>query len=292
MNQFTLKFQATELDIRRCSNAGQVFRWQEIGNNEFLGIDGGDWYHIFIIPGCDEDTFEVTTSADECRFHSLFRLELSYPELGRQLTELGPELIPYLSFGQGLRMMRPNCATETLFSFLCTANNHLARIKPMVQKLGSFGSKVHRVKEHPIHEFPNIATIARLKESQLRELGFGYRAKSIPLVAQELESRGAETYLEGLRNETYELAFSELISIKSIGPKLADCIALFALDLTEATPLDTHMWNVVTQLYFPEWKSLNLTDQRYRTASSFMRNRFGKLSGFAHQFLFFHDLSI
>lgn len=42
----------------------------------------------------------------------------------------------------------------------------------------------------------------------------------------------------------YPAAAEALQELHGVGPKVADCIALFSLDKLDAVPCDTHVWQV------------------------------------------------
>jgi N-glycosylase/DNA lyase len=198
-------------------------------------------------------------------------------------------LSPYVGALRGLRQMRPSCPREVLFSFLCTANNNLARILPMVRHLGGYGEAMEQVGGRVLRRFPTFERLAEVDEVELRHAGFGYRARTIPAVARQILSRG-EGWWRGLAALGYEELHAELVSLASVGPKLADCIALFGFHCDEAAPMDTHLWQACCRHYFPEWAGKPLTDHRYRVAAKFLRHRFGSLTGWAHQYLFYDNL--
>lgn len=177
-------------------------------------------------------------------------------------------------------MMRPACKTEVLFSFLCSSCNHVSRITSMVHSLAAYGGE----------GFPSIERLAHVTEQELRSQGFGYRGATIPKVAQVLLANGGEKYLDDLKLGTYQDARRELIALPGVGKKLADCICLYAFDFGESVPVDTHIWQVLTRLYHPEWVGTNLTDTKYETVSIHLRDRFGELAGVAHQFLFVDNM--
>jgi N-glycosylase/DNA lyase len=199
----------------------------------------------------------------------------------------GPELAPYIERLPGLRVMRPVSVVEETFCFLCTPNNNLVRILKMVRALSAFGDEMGC---SPAPRFPTVERIALIDEQELRAKGFGYRAKTIPNIARQITLRGGERWLESLRDTSYRKAHDELLSIQGIGPKLADCICLFALHHTEAVPVDTHLWQAAKRLYFPDWTGRSLTELRYRQIGDHFRDRFGDLAGWAHQYLFYDDL--
>ncbi len=256
----------------------------------WLGVDGDFWYSVSP-PRRDRDRemLEVESNGTQSNFVQLFRLDHDASEIERKILDLAPELAPYISAFPGLRIMRPSCAVECFFSFLCTPNNNLNRIVPMVRRLAEYGPVIAEVDGTPIHRFPDLLTIAAIPETELRAKGFGYRAASIPPVARQVLERG-EGWIEGLKAAPDAEVHAELCTLKSVGPKLADCIALFALHHTQAIPIDTHIWQAYIRLYRPEWKGKSLTDSRYREAATFLRAKFGDLGGWAQQCLFYDNM--
>ncbi len=286
MNRFTVNVPAGQLDLPLCVSSGQVFRWDKFADSHWLGVDGTNWFRVAI---AGSDCFEVESNADESAFSSLFRLDWNAEVVERQLVGNGPELVPYLSALKGLRVMRSSDAGETLFCFLCTPNNHISRIGSMVRKLASFGDVMEVIDGVAVHRFPSAERIAAIHEQELRDLGFGYRGATIPRVAKQILAN-QKGWLESLKEGSYQDAHDELAALHGVGPKLADCIALFALDHGEAVPIDTHIWQALTRLYFPEWAGSALTGAKYRAAGDHFRSRFGALSGWAQQHLFYDNV--
>jgi N-glycosylase/DNA lyase len=286
LNSFRIETEPDELDVGLCVTSGQVFRWEAVEPSKWVGVDGKNWYVVcHVAPG----VFEVESNTDRDEFVRLFRLNVDLKEVERQIVQRGPELQPYIYSLRGLRLMHPSSAFETLFCFLCTPNNHLSRITQMVRKLGAYGEPMVEVAGRTLTYFPSVERIADITESELRDGGFGYRARTIPNVARQI-LRKAEGWLESLKRVPYLEAQKELCTLDGVGPKLADCVALFGLHQMESAPMDTHLWQAVTRLYFPQWKDKPITDSKYREAAGFLRSRFGDLTGIAHQYLFYDNL--
>jgi len=285
LNSFTVEVQDGRLNLPLCVSSGQVFRWEQLEDGRWLGVDGAAWFLVRITG----DRFEVESNVGREAFERLFRLDWDAHEIERRILERAPELEPAMAGLRGLRLLRPSDAYEVLFSFLCTPNNHLNRIVPMVRRLAGYGPMLGVVAGREVHVFPRASVIAEISEEELRAQGFGYRGRSIPLAAARIVELGAG-WLEGLRSCGYREARAALCSVPGIGPKLADCICLFALDHTEAVPVDTHLWQAVTGLYRPEWRGKALTSARYEDAAGDLRERFGELAGWAHQYLFYRNL--
>jgi len=284
-HRYSIAVDPADLDLPLCVTCGQAFLWQQAPSGAWLGVDGNDWYRVEVGLG----TLEVASSADEERFRRLFRLDVDLAQVKRQIEERAPELAPYLARHPGLRMMRPSSATEVLFSFLCSANNHLARIMPMARKLAEYGPVLAEFEGIHLHAFPDVATIAQIDEDALRRAGFGYRGKTIPECARAILTRG-DGWLDRLAEMPFLAMREALIELPSIGPKLADCIALYGYDKQESAPIDTHLWQVGCRLYFPEWTGKAITEHRYRALADRLRSRLGELTGYAQQFMFFDNV--
>lgn len=240
-------------------------------------MDGTHWFRI--------RTSKVETNASRSDFANLFQLDRDLSQIQEQVISAAPEMSPSIQALPGLRVLRPSDPTEVFFSFLCTANNHLKRIAPMVEKLAGYGQPLDGFRR-----FPRADVIASIPEAELRALGFGYRGASIPLAAQEVVRRGGDEWIESLKSVGYEQAHRELVSIRSIGNKLADCICLYGLHYEEAVPIDTHLWQAACRVFFPEHADKALTELRYRQVGDFFRDRFGKLAGWAHLYLYYGNM--
>lgn len=272
--------------MARCLTAGQVFRWREVRPGVWAGVDGGDWFWVSESSG----GYEVVSSGGYGVFGRLFGLNEDLGGRLRALVDGDQEWERLIGRSAGLRLMRPSCAVEETFSFLCTSNNHLKRILPMVDWLGRRGELLGEYEGVEFWRFPELEVISGIGESELREAGFGYRGGTIPLVARGILERGGREWLEGLRSVRYVEAFEALMMFPGVGPKLADCVCLFALGHGEAVPVDTHVWQQVTRRFFPEWEGKAVTAGRYRAVGDLLRGRFGDLAGAAHQLLFVEGL--
>ncbi len=177
----------------------------------------------------------------------------------------------------GLTLLRQE-PWECLASFIISAQCHLPRIKRNMQNLAeacgvsctAWGEKVYHV--------PEPASVARLGETQLRRIGLGFRAPFLASAAIRIAEGDVE--LDELRTLPYEDAKNVLLTLKGIGPKIADCILAFSLDHTEAFAVDRWVSRAVTRLYLggkrtPEDK-----------VAAWGREHFGRYAAYAQQLLF------
>lgn len=291
-HRYEIEANLDTLNLPLCVSSGQVFRWREVSTRSWLGADGDHWYHVVIADPGPNGTcrLRVESNAPEGAFRALFRLDIDLPTLQRQFIATMPELEPMIRALPGLRLMAPTDPVEALTCFACTVNNHLPRIGKMVDRLAARGPVLTIVEGATLHRFPPLETIAALSEQALRMEGFGYRAATIPRIASQVAERGGVAWLGALATMPYQAAFEALSQIPGIGPKLADCICLFALHHTGAVPVDTHLWKAAIQLFFPHLDGCALTRRRYQAIGDLFRSRHGKWAGWAHQYLFYHHL--
>lgn len=158
-----------------------------------------------------------------------------------------------------------------------------------------------------MHDFPTPeALTGKNVESHLRELGFGYRAKYIAETARIVANQKPKNWLESLRNPevpgfgnqlvplekhaTYKEAHEELLSLKGVGPKVADCVCLMGLGWAESVPVDTHVWQIAQRDYKFGKKAKTFNKAMYDAVGDHFRTLWGKHAGWAHSVLFTADL--
>lgn len=273
------------IDLRKCLTSGQVFRWREAEPGVWEGYDGSQFGRLCTASfGLQEDPLGKLTLAESGSWHQYFRLD-EPQDLQSHIAAMCPKFAT-LPRQEGLRLLRPSDPVESFFSFLCTSNNHLGRITKMVEHLlplahASEGGNT------AADEPERLLNIPSFTEPELRAAGFGYRAATIPRAAQLLINRGGRQYLLDLRQASLREAQAELLSFPGVGPKLADCIALYALHNTEAVPVDVHLWNGAVRLYFREWRGTTLTAKKYQVIGDHFRSLFGPWAGHAHLFVYY-----
>lgn len=268
-----------ELDVGLCVCSGQVFRFSKVEDG-WIGIDGSSIIRARKV----KKGWQLESYPDSKAAYRFFQLHRSAADIAEKIVRIAPELRQYVEAHKGLRVLRPERADETLFTFLCTPNNNIKRIVGLVAKLAEYGEEIENGKEWFV--FPTAERIAEIPESELRAKAFGYRGRVLPLVAKKLLQK-PRNWLESLKSKSYEEAKTSLCEFEGVGQKVADCVCLIGLGHECAVPVDTHLWNRVTELYFPEWKGKSLTERRYNAIGDMFRERFGELAGWAHQYLFY-----
>jgi len=128
--------------------------------------------------------------------------------------------------------------------------------------------------------FPTLEQLAAVTEAQLRDAGFGYRAKYITGSVAALRARSeGEAWLLGLRAAPFDEASDALSELPGIGPKVAACVCLFALDKHAAVPVDVHVWNLAVRDYLPHLAGRALTKPLHAVVMAAFVERFGEHAG-------------
>jgi len=174
----------------------------------------------------------------------------------------------------GLRLVNQD-PHECLFSFLCSQNNNIGRITKMIDSLcETYGSQLCEVYGQIFYSFPTTEQLSKAKEIDLRNLGFGYRAKYVVIAAQQVVDKGGKDWLISLRNKDKKIVQQDLVSLMGVGKKVADCVSLFSCEKLDVLPVDTHVWQIACR-YLPNLKNKKLNDQVYEEIGLFFKKKFG-----------------
>ena len=288
-----LPFSSIEMRCQVTLLNGQAFNWNK-NNNIYTGVlydrlivfkEEENYIDYKFTPTNNNDIF-----IDKCILYYLHS-NIDIITLHKQWSDSDDWLKNVLHSIKGMRLLRQN-PHECLFSFLCSSNNNIGRISKMLHALRSnYGAEICEYEGVKYFTFPTLKQMQAIKESDLRELGFGYRAKFITGTI-ELLSKFNESWFDDIKCLPTGKTILELQKMPGIGPKVADCIALFSLDKFEIVPVDVHVWKLTQKHYakhFPSFKTLN--PKMYSLINSFYRNKFGDYCGWAHSILFTADLS-
>lgn len=263
-------------DLAHIFECGQCFRFNRISEESFRGVVSGK---VLTITQKDDDiVFENTSFTDfKNVYENYFDLSCDYSEIKSNLSK-DPVLKEAISFGGGIRILKQDL-WETVVSFIISASNNIPRIKKIIESFCcNFGKKIiYDGKE--FYSFPTPAEISNLTLEDLGVIKAGYRDKYI-LDARDKFLSGEISY-EKLKSLSYTGAKKELLKIKGVGNKVADCILLFGLSKTDSFPVDVWVKRVMEHFYFEGEQSIPEIER-------FAKRTFGNLGGYAQQYLFFY----
>ena len=248
---YEIKFEENKIRIVNALNfglaqtldCGQAFRWEIGENGHWSGIAKGKYIELYeenrdiIIEGSNKEDFENI-------WYDYFDLERDYSKIITAVSE-NETVSKAAAFGSGIRILNQE-PWETLCSFIISQNNNIPRIKGIINRLcENFGNKTEKG-----YTFPSAETIANLSLDELAPIKSGFRAKYILDAARKVSS--GELDLNKLKSENFETAREALMTVKGVGPKVADCTLLFSLGKIEAFPRDVWIKRAMEELFAGE----------------------------------------
>ena len=243
----------------------QIFRYYKVSPNTYNVFSLDKFAQIVTA----ENVVEIQTN-DVDYFYNFFALDADYTPAICRLQQHSNFLRSAVDYGKGIRILRQNFV-ETIFSFIISANNNIKRIQGIIEKLCT----KYGVKTTNGYAFPTIDALASATESDLKQLGAGYRALYIINTAKALQNADLDIYT----NLSSKDARTLLMGLQGVGPKVADCILLFGLGKGDVFPTDTWIKKVY-HAYFEKGHPDN-------KIADYLVSLFGNDSGLCQQYLFY-----
>lgn len=255
---------------------GQCFRW-DAQDDKFVGIAKGKVIFVKLSENGDIEIENTTKQEFIDIWQDYFDFNTDYKEIKNTLYA-DETLKKAINFGHGIRILNQD-VFECIISFIISTQNSIPRIKKIIAKMSvMFGSEIEYNGEK-YYAFPTVEQLADLTEEDLAPLKVGYRAKYIIDAVQKIKNN--EVDINSLFDLDTKSARCELLKIKGVGPKVADCILLFSLKKHDAFPIDVWIGRIMRNLYVGE-------DATMKEILEFSTQKFSDLAGFAQQYLFYY----
>lgn len=250
-------------DLGQTLNCGQVFRFREEGGVTMLKA------------GCHyaEARLENEVYRFDCDDADFFKkyldFDTNYDIIQLKVQDKGL-VSSAVEYGKGIHILRQS-PVETIFSFLISQNNHIPRIKGIIERVcDALGKDMGGYRA-----FPELDALASAGEAFYTSAGAGYRAAYLDRTARTL----AETdFTDWEKLSTAELR-GKLMSLHGVGRKVADCILLFGYNRFDVFPVDTWIKKVFAE---------SCGNMPAEKLSESLVKRYGEYSGFVQQWLFYY----
>ena len=263
-------------DLDKCLYQAQDFRWREMGGGWHSGVLHGDLVHI----RQNGNILEYRAHSDlSDLLTSYFRLDEDIEAVYERLSSTDDKVACLVDRYPGLRVLKQPDPWECTVAYICSATNNIDRIRNIVEKIAKEIGKPVVLDSDVRYAFPTPEEILNAGVGRLEELDLGLdRHRKIIAVAERIRDGQLDLCQLSQPEVSYGEAKLRLMACYGIGPKVADCIALFALGMTQAFPVDTWVRRAVME-YFP---GLELYDE---AIVQWAQDRFGMYAGYANQFL-------
>lgn len=264
-------------------DCGQCFRWERNEDGSYTGIAFG---HIARIAYDTDKELLVIHGANKEDFENIWKeyldLGRDYADIKKILAEKDPVIREAIKFGYGIRILNQE-KWETLLSFIISQNNNIPRIKKCINSLAeTMGEYVGEFDGRTWYSLPTPEVLASASLDDLAPCKLGYRAKYLIETAKKVSTEGIES-LEALGSceLSAEATCEALRGYCGVGPKVANCIALFAMRKFDSFPIDVWVKKVMNTMY-------GIEENDMKKMAEFAAENFGELGGIAQQYLFYY----
>lgn len=257
---------------------GQCFRWNKEEDGSYTGVIKNSVINVKKLGKnveftgvCDRNIKEIC--------EEYFNLQTNYEAIKEKLSNIDIYLKNSIEYGNGIRILKQDL-WETLLSFIISANNNIPRIKTIIERIAKkYGNRIE-YRNKIYYTFPTPEMLQNASIDNFRGLGLGFRDVRIYETVQR--TLKGEIDLEKLKQEeNTEVLRKKLLEIPGVGPKVADCVMLFALNRFDVFPVDVWVKRVISELYF------NKKVQTPNVIHEFAEKQYGNLAGLAQQYLFY-----
>lgn len=275
-----------DFDIGQTLECGQCFHYKKISEDEY-GISAFDrLLHVKQYNGMENDPeerqivlFNTTPGEYYGIWESYFDLKRDYGVIKKILLSRDDKLRDAVETMWGVRILNQEFF-ETLISFIISQNKQIPHIRQIVENISKkYGHFLGRIGDEEFYSFPDVNTLKEVTVEEFRELKTGFRAPYIYDAVQKLAGR--EICEADFAEMSSGDAMKELMKIKGVGEKVANCVMLFSMGKRDAFPVDVWIKRIMEFLYFHEETS----KEAIRAKAAAM---YGEYGGYAQQYLFYY----
>ena len=232
------KLTIKNFSLEKTLECGQCFRFMLNNDNRYMGVIDSKGVSLEQIGNTIIAKGEVSYE----ELSSFFTMDVDYTKIEKIMTK-DNTLKHILEYSSGIRVLRQPLF-EALITFILSSNNNIKRITSLVASLClHFGKQI----DDNLYDFPSPEVLASLNIDELSVIRCGFRDKYILDASRK--------WVEGdISGETISLApleeaREELMKIKGVGPKVADCTLLFGASRFDAFPKDVWIKRAMKELF-------------------------------------------
>ncbi len=254
-----------EVSLDPTLGCGQAHRWRRRDDGSWEGVLGNGIVVLRQEP--DGISFE---GCSERRILDYMRHDDDVEGILADISGRDAHIAGLVSRCPGMRILRQD-RWECLATYLLATNANVARIGRMVESVCTeFGNDLGGRSS-----FPTPKQILDGRE-RIGACRLGFREPRLLELAERVESGDVDP--DAMAELDYEGCVQALVGINGVGPKVADCVALFAYGHLEAFPVDARISKVMELEY-------GVTGS-YRRVADEGRRLFGPYAGYAQEFLY------
>ena len=268
----------SDFDPKHIFECGQCFRWKDQGDGSYTGVAKG---RVINVSREGDTIYLKNTNLEDFKniWKDYFDLDTDYSKIKNELRNMDEYLEKATEFGWGIRLFRQD-PWEMIISFIISSNNRIPMIQKAIKNLSrEYGTYIGSYEGEDYYDFPTPQQLSKASIEEIRACSTGFRDKYIKSTTEEVIKNNDDVY--SYRNLSTEDCIKELLKFNGIGPKVGDCIALFGMQKYDTFPVDVWVKRVMQEFYVED-------DMSLPKIRKYAIDKFGDLSGFAQQYLFYY----
>jgi len=268
----------SDFDISQIFDCGQCFRFDPAIEGGIEGVAFGKYIRLEQPDAGSLIIYNSSLEEYKNIWENFLGLDINYNFIKTDILKKFAVFDKYniigaaIKKGGGIRILRQD-PWEALCSFIISQNNNIPRIKKIIAAMSdTYGEPVYidGIKSG-YHAFPSPEALAAAGIEAIYALKTGFRAKYIYDAACGVAN--GDINLEAIKSMHTDQAILELIKIKGVGIKVANCALLFGFSKTDAFPVDVWVKRVLEK-YYPDGIDIS---------------SLGEYAGIAQQYLFYYE---
>lgn len=266
-----------DFNIEHILECGQCFNFEKIGDMEYIIVAYGRMLHIKQEASL-VTMFNTTLEEYENIWKHYFDMDIDYSVIKAYLKDNDEKIVDAVDDKWGIRIINQEFH-ETLLSFIISQNKQIPHIKQIVRAISEkFGNELGEYNGRMYYSFPTMEQLKEATEDDFRALKTGFRA---PYLMDAIDKMKSGLCMNTFAEHEYDEAIREMLKIKGVGEKVANCVALFSLGYRNAFPVDVWVKRVMEETYFGQ-------DTSKEEIMRFAKEKFGEYGGYAQQYHFYH----
>ena len=243
--------------MKKIAESGQIFRFN-VYDDEYSLVAGDKLLFI------KEDDDGYILSCSESEFEEFwidyFDLRLDYSDFEKNMPADDLFLINAARYSYGIRILNQD-KWEMLISFIISQRKSIPAIKSSIEKLArTYGKKIDMKvpdfiknidKNSEFFAFPTPKALADASIDDLNGCSLGYRSPYIEASAKSVYRGDIDHEALSVLDDNELLA--ALMSLKGVGIKVANCVALFGYHRIAAFPIDVWIKRMIDEHYDGEF---------------------------------------
>ena len=233
-----------DINIRTVMLSGQVFSYEEF-DGKYKVYSADKMCLAIPVENDVNKTRVVCAPQDEEYWKRYFNADQGRRLETEMLMSENPFIVKSMQYSTGMTMLKQDF-WEMIVSFIVSQRNSIPAIRKILMNIrkthGAYKAVVLDGQSYSYYAFPSAQQMKGFTIEDLQGLSLGYRDKYI---------MDAIRWYHNNHSHWDKMTHNEIIAtlqgIRGVGPKVANCIALFALNDLECFPVDVWIERLLQQ---------------------------------------------